>query len=154
MLDTSLSMTIKINAQEQDARTKAWYDVVHEVRVDAASNVLFELVSVWVDNVTDVAKKTQAWCLFLKYIIQGLNKTPASVSDLSNVYQIQIENNNLYTLGDDFGETIADPSQLNPDQQNNRTVNVAESIAMYSNYRGTIRLLGVSDSKNPTGKRV
>ena len=31
MLDTSLSMTIKINAQEQDARTKAWYDVVHEL---------------------------------------------------------------------------------------------------------------------------
>ena len=88
MLDTSLSMTIKINAQEQDARTKAWYDVVHEVRVDAASNVLYDLVSVWVDNVSDTAKKTQAWCLFLKYIIQGLNKTPASVIDLGNVYQM------------------------------------------------------------------
>ena len=60
MLDTSLSMTIKINAQEQDARTKVWYDVVHEVRVDAASNVMYDLVRVWVDNVTDVTKKTQA----------------------------------------------------------------------------------------------
>ena len=114
--------------------------------MDAASNVMFDLVSTWVDDVTDQTKKTQAWCLFLKYIIQGLNKTPASVSDLSNVYQIQIENNNLYTLGDDFGETIADPSQ------NNRTV--AESIATYSNYRGTLRLLCISDAKNPTGKRV
>ena len=49
MLDTSLSMTIKINTQEQDAQTKAWYDVVHEVRVDAASNVMYDLVSVWMD---------------------------------------------------------------------------------------------------------
>ena len=88
MLDTSLSMTIKINAQELDARTQDLYDVVHEVRVDAASNVMFDLLSVWVDDVTDVAKKTQAWCLFLKYIIQGLNKTLASVSDLSNICMV------------------------------------------------------------------
>ena len=58
----------------------------------------------------------------------------------------------MYTLGADFGETIADMSQLNSDQLNNRTI--AESIATYSNYRASIRLLVVSDAANNTGKRV
>ena len=52
------------------------------------------------------------------------------MQDLGTVYQMQIGSNDMYTLGADFGETIADVSQLNPDQLNNRTI--AENIATYS----------------------
>ena len=73
MLDSTLALTLNINSTVKDLSTGIWTPVSHNLSVTADSNVLYDVLRIWVDNVTDVTKQTQAWCLFLKYMLQGLN---------------------------------------------------------------------------------
>ena len=81
MLDPTLALTLKINTTVQDANTGVWTPVSHDLSVTADSNVLYDVLRIWVDNVINayVAKQTQAWCLFLKYMLQGLNSVTSLI---------------------------------------------------------------------------
>ena len=97
------------------------------------------------DDVNDITKQTQAWCLMLKYILDGLNSIPPSKPDLSGRFSVQVGSAGLFTTSSDFGEDSIDPGSLSPEQTNNRAV--AESIATYSNKSAHLKL--VSDLTDP-----
>ena len=61
--------------------------------MNADSNALFDIyiyIRTWVDDVNDITKQTQAWCLMLKYILDGLNSVPPSKPELSGRFSVQV----------------------------------------------------------------
>ena len=120
--------------------------------MNADSNALFDILRTWVDDVSDITKQTQAWCLMLKYVLDGLNSIPTSRPELSSRFSVQVGSAGLFTNGVDFGEDSIDPSSLTPEQTNNRAV--AESIATYSNKTAYLRLTSDLTDASHTGVRV
>ena len=59
------------------------------MNADTNAYVMYDLLRTWVDdvhvNLNDVSKQTQAWCLFLKCLLEGLNSVTLDISDLMDL---------------------------------------------------------------------
>ena len=152
MLDTNMFMTLRLNVEHYDTILKEWFPETYDMRVNADSNTLFDILRTWVDDVKDISKQTQAWCLMLKYILDGLNSIPPGNPELSTRFSVQVGSAGLFTSGTDFGEGTADVSSLTPEQSNNRAV--AESIATFSNKTAYLRLVSELTDPDSTLVRV
>ena len=90
MLDNNMFMTLRFHVEKYDPRLKEWYPEMYDIHVNADSNALFDILRTWVDDVNDITKQTQAWCLMLKYILDGLNSVPPSKPELSGRFSVQV----------------------------------------------------------------
>ena len=82
MLDPTISMALKINAQEKIIEPKT-DSILLMSCVSADTNVLFKIFRTGVGDVNNLAQKTQAWCLLLKYILEGFTSIPLDMPDLA-----------------------------------------------------------------------
>ena len=85
-----------------DQRTKTWYEKYYDIdlRVDADTNTLFDVLRTWVDDVNNIThtKQTQVWCLMLKYILEEFNCVPTIVKKPISVKNVQTDSAQLLTL--------------------------------------------------------